>query len=75
MNEDTDYIELKEEQIEVLAGLHHPCPVCFHLLSIRPMPDPTVGERYWYCPKCHTEWEVADLIMVYNYNELEGGLI
>lgn len=68
MSED-DYLELEDEQIEVLTGLSHFCPICFSQLSYRGMPN--VNECYWHCPKCGTEWEVGDLIEALNYNELE----
>lgn len=65
-----DYIELEEEQIEVLTGLRHLCPLCFSVLSHRLMP--VQGEEHWYCKVCGTEWDVGDLIASTNYNELGG---
>jgi len=64
-----DYIQLEEDQIEVLTGLNHLCPLCFKLLSFRSMPNER--QSHWYCRNCRTEWPVLDLIEAYNYNELK----
>ena len=64
-----DYIQLEDEQVEVLTGQYHLCPICHHLLSFRSMPSH--NEEHWYCRDCGTEWEVLDLIEALNYNEMK----
>ena len=55
------------ERIDCLRGAQQPCPICDNLLKLRHMPG--VGESYWYCPSCGTEWNVVDLIAAYNNEE------
>lgn len=64
-----DYIQLEEEQIDVLRGLYHLCPLCFSQLSYRSMPN--ANECHWFCKSCGTEWLVGELIAALNNNELE----
>lgn len=62
-------VELEYE--DTLTGLYQVCPLCFGTLHLRPMPDPSIGERHWYC-KCGTEWDAAELIEAQKYEEVEG---
>ena len=67
--EESDYIQLEEDHIEVLTGLNQSCPICLNQLSLRSMPG--LNEEHWYCRSCGTEWNVGDLIAAINYNELK----
>lgn len=67
--EDFKLIEL-DENGEILRGLYHLCPMCFHKLSYRPMPG--TGEDYWHCPSCKTEWPTPELLQTYKELLAEG---
>lgn len=54
----------------VLVGIWHPCPHCLTVnLKCRSMPD--AGQKRWYCPSCHSEWNVAELIENYLVDEIK----
>ena len=69
MFEESDYVELEDEQTEVLVGLSHLCPLCFSQLGFRSMPG--LNEHHWFCKGCGTEWPVLELIAALNCNELK----
>ena len=54
------------DRITIIRGIP-PCPMCSTLLTMRPMPG--LGESYWYCRECGTEWDTGDLIQVLNDNQ------
>lgn len=65
----SDYVQLKDDQIDVLTDLYNPCPICFKNLTFCTMPGEY--ETHWQCKKCGTIWKVGDLIAAYNINEVE----